>query len=74
MVIHDGDVDRPIGLEDVYMRDEMGEMDLGPGFTDGEEEDHDSDEDDEVDMSGMVDRDDYFETTRIRSTLGWDEG
>jgi hypothetical protein len=25
-VIHDGDVDRPIGQEDVYMRDEDGDL------------------------------------------------
>jgi hypothetical protein len=26
VVIHDGDVDRPIGQEDVYMRDEDGDL------------------------------------------------
>lgn len=32
VVIHDGDVDRPVGREDVYMRDEAGEMDVGAVF------------------------------------------
>jgi hypothetical protein len=32
VVIHDGDVDRPIGQEDVYMRDEAGQMDVGAVF------------------------------------------
>ncbi|KAF1912600.1 hypothetical protein BDU57DRAFT_522977 [Ampelomyces quisqualis] len=30
VVIHDGDVDRPVGQEDVYMRDEVGERQVEP--------------------------------------------